>query len=191
MDPQHPTEGDLNNTADRSADNHVINPSSLGDDLVNIFDMLASFPITANQLDIPDDGHVGFDALMEELMRNQERNIRQVHDDIGRFVQQMTTTATQNEDLTITNDENESQRLTNPATESSIEGLEKLIVEQKEGSSMAKCECPICFEDFSNDNEATRMPCSHLFHTKCITGWLHTRNTCPLCRFQMPTANDN
>ncbi|XP_054801403.1 uncharacterized protein LOC129305392 [Prosopis cineraria] len=79
-----------------------------------------------------------------------------------------------------------------PASKSSIEGLEKVNVdEQKEGSAKGRCDCAICFEDFSIDSEAVRMPCFHLFHRTCITRRLHHRNTCPLCRFQMPTENDD
>lgn len=62
-----------------------------------------------------------------------------------------------------------------PADKASIEGLE---IVRDEGR------CAICFEDF---NVGVRMPCFHMFHTDCITDWLHIANSCPLCRFQMPT----
>ena len=31
------------------------------------------------------------------------------------------------------------------------------------------------------------LPCHHLFHSGCVVRWLLTRNTCPCCRYQLPT----
>ncbi|XP_054801401.1 uncharacterized protein LOC129305391 [Prosopis cineraria] len=79
-----------------------------------------------------------------------------------------------------------------PASKSAVEGLVGLKVEQKEESTVVGrklCNCAICFEDFSIDSEALRMPCLHLFHKICIINWLKNRNTCPLCRFQMPAGD--
>ncbi|KAI9120353.1 hypothetical protein K1719_007386 [Acacia pycnantha] len=82
-----------------------------------------------------------------------------------------------------------------PASKSVVEGLERVKVEEQkeEGTFMTGkyCNCTICLEDFSVDSEATRMPCLHLFHSKCIINWLENRNTCPLCRFQMPACDDD
>ncbi|CAJ2672389.1 unnamed protein product [Trifolium pratense] len=46
--------------------------------------------------------------------------------------------------------------------------------------------CSICFENF-NFNVGVPMPCLHLFHIKCIRGWLEKGNSCPLCRHQLPS----
>ncbi|KAK9230676.1 hypothetical protein WN944_023648 [Citrus x changshan-huyou] len=37
-------------------------------------------------------------------------------------------------------------------------------------------------------HDVIRMPCSHDFHANCITKWLKTTNSCPLCRFKLPTS---
>ncbi|KAK2978238.1 hypothetical protein RJ640_024271 [Escallonia rubra] len=42
--------------------------------------------------------------------------------------------------------------------------------------------CSICHEDFVLRDMVNRLPCSHIFHTRCILGWLKRSNTCPLCR---------
>lgn len=59
--------------------------------------------------------------------------------------------------------------------------------------------CPICREDFVNDELITFFPCSelnedininHCFHTNCIKSWTIEQNaSCPLCRTHM--FNDN
>ncbi|XP_059654496.1 putative RING-H2 finger protein ATL49 [Cornus florida] len=67
-----------------------------------------------------------------------------------------------------------------PATQSSIDALEKITFYRS---------CAICLEEFSDEQSLTRMPCSHLFHGDCITRWLHTSHSCPLCRFKMPTTS--
>lgn len=43
--------------------------------------------------------------------------------------------------------------------------------------------CGICMEDYAEDDELLVMPCKHLFHKKCIRGWLPISKTCPFCRF--------
>ncbi|KAK9941115.1 hypothetical protein M0R45_017742 [Rubus argutus] len=66
-----------------------------------------------------------------------------------------------------------------PASKSAIEELERARVE-------VSTTCSICLEDMMVGFEATRMPCSHLYHRGCIVKWLERSRFCPLCRFSMP-----
>ena len=45
-------------------------------------------------------------------------------------------------------------------------------------------ECIICMEDYKGEDETIALPCDsrHFFHAECITGWLKTNNSCPLCK---------
>ncbi|XP_031269029.1 pentatricopeptide repeat-containing protein At4g38010-like [Pistacia vera] len=45
--------------------------------------------------------------------------------------------------------------------------------------------CAICLEEVVFGSLATRMPCSHVFHSGCIGHWLSKNEVCPLCRFEM------
>jgi E3 ubiquitin-protein ligase DOA10 len=44
--------------------------------------------------------------------------------------------------------------------------------------------CPICFEDFQENEDVIPLPCNekHIFHDNCITEWLKNNNACPLCK---------
>ncbi|KAJ3410659.1 hypothetical protein HDV05_003515 [Chytridiales sp. JEL 0842] len=64
--------------------------------------------------------------------------------------------------------------------------------------------CTVCMESFCDnvssqeseevngdceEEEGLMMPCHHIYHKKCLTLWLKTSNTCPMCRFELKTDN--
>lgn len=48
-------------------------------------------------------------------------------------------------------------------------------------------ECVICKEEMRIGRDVCVLPCQHLFHWMCILPWLGKRNTCPCCRFRLPS----
>ncbi|KAG5536664.1 hypothetical protein RHGRI_024177 [Rhododendron griersonianum] len=63
--------------------------------------------------------------------------------------------------------------VTVPATVSSIEALEKVVVLDDGGGggggvSGSVDQCAICFEELVGGSVASRMPCSHVYHGDCI-----------------------
>ncbi|XP_071718763.1 uncharacterized protein [Rutidosis leptorrhynchoides] len=46
--------------------------------------------------------------------------------------------------------------------------------------------CAICKDQFVIDDVTKELPCKHMYHPDCIIPWLKFRNSCPVCRFQMP-----
>lgn len=47
--------------------------------------------------------------------------------------------------------------------------------------------CPVCLDELAEGRE---MPCRHVFHEGCIVPWLEMHNSCPVCRYQLPTADE-
>ncbi|KAK1431344.1 hypothetical protein QVD17_07801 [Tagetes erecta] len=44
--------------------------------------------------------------------------------------------------------------------------------------------CAVCKEKLFI---AKKLECGHLYHGECIVPWLSSRNSCPVCRFELPT----
>ncbi|KAK1602713.1 hypothetical protein QYE76_027025 [Lolium multiflorum] len=51
----------------------------------------------------------------------------------------------------------------------------------------AAAQCAVCKDGIEAGEAARRLPCAHLYHGACILPWLAIRNTCPLCRHELPT----
>uniref|UniRef100_A0A5B7ANE0 RING-type E3 ubiquitin transferase n=1 Tax=Davidia involucrata TaxID=16924 RepID=A0A5B7ANE0_DAVIN len=51
--------------------------------------------------------------------------------------------------------------------------------------------CAVCKDQFVIDVEAMQLPCKHMYHSDCILPWFLQHNSCPVCRFQLPTENDD
>ena len=53
-----------------------------------------------------------------------------------------------------------------------------------------KGDCCICMCDYEVGNEVITMPCGHKFHESCLTQWLKSNHTCPVCRDKVPMDYD-
>uniref|UniRef100_A0A7N0TXA3 RING-type E3 ubiquitin transferase n=1 Tax=Kalanchoe fedtschenkoi TaxID=63787 RepID=A0A7N0TXA3_KALFE len=60
-------------------------------------------------------------------------------------------------------------------------------VEVKAAKGKGEESCVICREEMSEGRDVCELPCQHLFHWMCILKWLRKRNTCPCCRFCLPS----
>jgi len=41
--------------------------------------------------------------------------------------------------------------------------------------------CPVCHDDFQNNEKVKKLNCNHSYHTNCIDPWLSKEKRCPLC----------
>ncbi|XP_043702741.1 uncharacterized protein LOC122652921 [Telopea speciosissima] len=73
-----------------------------------------------------------------------------------------------------------------PAAKSVVENLPSIFLTQDDVKNNNVL-CAVCKDDISTEEEAKRLPCSHHYHGDCIIPWLNIRNTCPVCRFELPT----
>lgn len=73
-----------------------------------------------------------------------------------------------------------------PASKAAIESMPR--IEIGEDVITTELHCAVCKEVFELGNEAREMPCKHIYHQDCILPWLLMRNSCPVCRHEMPPA---
>ncbi|KAL6518625.1 hypothetical protein OROGR_019127 [Orobanche gracilis] len=75
---------------------------------------------------------------------------------------------------------------TPPASKSAVERLPDIKIT---GEILASdlSQCAVCTDTFALDGEAKQMPCKHIYHKDCILPWLELHNSCPICRYELPT----
>ncbi|KAI4339181.1 hypothetical protein MLD38_024147 [Melastoma candidum] len=71
-----------------------------------------------------------------------------------------------------------------PASKAAIESMP--VVEIGVDHITSELHCAVCKEVFELGCDAREMPCKHIYHEDCILPWLALRNSCPVCRFEMP-----
>lgn len=66
-----------------------------------------------------------------------------------------------------------------PVSQRKLAEIPKIIITAEHTTT----QCSICFDEFKlAEIDVRKLPCSHLFHEKCIFPWLRTSGTCPVCR---------
>nr|CAB3490751.1 unnamed protein product [Digitaria exilis] len=83
-------------------------------------------------------------------------------------------------------EDNNTTRGAPPASASSIENLPSVVISTS-GDINGGVTCPVCKDDMPIGTVAKQLPCMHLYHSSCIIPWLSSRNTCPVCRYELPT----
>lgn len=57
------------------------------------------------------------------------------------------------------------------------------LQDSSEGNVWYLRECMICLEDFEPQVSVVQLPCKHVFHTQCVSGWVQQGKGCPVkCR---------
>lgn len=72
-----------------------------------------------------------------------------------------------------------------PASKGAVDSMPTVEIEENHVST--ELFCAVCTEQFELGSEAREMPCKHLYHSNCILPWLNIRNSCPVCRHELPS----
>lgn len=70
-----------------------------------------------------------------------------------------------------------------PAAKAAVEALETMEI-KSEGQALA---CAVCKDTVGVGEMVMKLPCGHGYHGDCIVPWLGSRNSCPVCRLELPT----
>ncbi|CAI0459608.1 unnamed protein product [Linum tenue] len=70
-----------------------------------------------------------------------------------------------------------------PASKSAVSALPAVEVTGEGETSV----CAVCKDMINVGEKETKLPCGHGYHGDCIVPWLGSRNSCPVCRFELPT----
>eukprot|EP01129_Flabellula_baltica_P002798 TRINITY_DN12665_c0_g1_i1.p1 TRINITY_DN12665_c0_g1~~TRINITY_DN12665_c0_g1_i1.p1 ORF type:complete len:141 (+),score=18.08 TRINITY_DN12665_c0_g1_i1:207-629(+) len=72
-----------------------------------------------------------------------------------------------------------------------IEELTLLVFDENLLVKYAGEKCVICMGGYEMGDEVNKLECSHMFHNVCLIDWLKQTNTCPFCRFELPTLDED
>ncbi|RZC76514.1 hypothetical protein C5167_000632 [Papaver somniferum] len=84
-------------------------------------------------------------------------------------------------------------RLAHTQTDGPCQRASKAVVESTPVIEISDCHeshCGVCHKVFELGSEYREMPCKHIYHTDCILPWLSLKNSCPVCRHELPIDMD-
>lgn len=76
-----------------------------------------------------------------------------------------------------------------PASKAAMESIATIEISSTHTNS--ESHCAVCKEAFELGNLARELPCKHIYHQGCILPWLEMRNSCPVCRNELPAGEEN
>lgn len=79
-----------------------------------------------------------------------------------------------------------------PASKTAIEKLPFVKITKEILANIENVpECSVCKEEFKLEEEVVEMPCKHRFHNDCLLPWLKQHNSCPTCRYELQTDDQD
>lgn len=75
---------------------------------------------------------------------------------------------------------NEPKKILCKDIQSQLGGYKKIKIDD----DLIKCKssCPICLDNYKDNEFKRELKCGHTYHKKCIDKWIKHKNTCPICR---------
>ncbi|XP_062538527.1 E3 ubiquitin-protein ligase RNF181 [Armigeres subalbatus] len=81
-------------------------------------------------------------------------------------------------------EDSQTGRLPPPASKEVVKNLPEKVVTKNDDR------CSICIKPNEDQEVFLVLPCEHGFHKTCITPWLEKTNSCPLCRYELGTDDE-
>jgi len=81
-----------------------------------------------------------------------------------------------------------------PASKEVLEKMEDQNLNEDELLELKKTnsvDCSVCKDEFNLESKLVKLPCKHYFHGECVKPWLEQRNSCPICRYELPTDDSD
>ena len=79
-----------------------------------------------------------------------------------------------------------------PAAKSEVQKLNKYdLTKEKLESFGNENTCSVCKEDFVIGSKLMDLPCKHAFHEECLMPWLNQHDSCPICRYELKTDDED
>ncbi|CAL5210194.1 unnamed protein product [Lathyrus oleraceus] len=75
---------------------------------------------------------------------------------------------------------------TPPASKDAVQNLPSVTVDDELMNSEMN-QCAVCQDEFEKGLQVKQMPCKHVYHDDCLLPWLQLHNSCPVCRYELPT----
>jgi hypothetical protein len=60
-----------------------------------------------------------------------------------------------------------------------------VIKEVKNNENKNNSKCLICLSDFQIGDNASTLPCLHIFHSNCLEKWINQQKWCPICKYDV------
>ncbi|XP_021736626.1 uncharacterized protein LOC110703184 [Chenopodium quinoa] len=159
-------------------------PIQLDTDVSNVFD---TYQMRAEQQEIAIESDEEGELGGEEAIRDLEWEILLAVNNFNREVYDMDFNVDMYEAILGEVEERMNEwRGSPPAADSVIDNLPSVLL-SCEGLGEGEVVCAICKDEVSGEDVVKQLPCLHYYHWDCIVPWLKMRNTCPVCRHELPT----
>ena len=76
-----------------------------------------------------------------------------------------------------------------PASVKAINSLHSVQVTAEDLLEETNKECLICLSEQEIGSFSVKLPCGHLYHRPCLVEWLEKHCTCPVCRYEIESAD--
>jgi len=65
------------------------------------------------------------------------------------------------------------------------------VIDNLPSIEITKGSCSVCQEEYISEIKALELPCKHHFHSECLLPWLKLHNSCPICRHELITEDED